>query len=140
MDRLILERLETGDQGTFGQIRIGTEVFFTGELPWRDNQSNISCIPCGVYNCTYTYSKRFKKFMYLVENVNGRSGIRIHSANFMGDKSLGYFSQLHGCISLGLKIGVFENQKTILVSSTAVRMFEKIMNGQNFILEVINGF
>lgn len=140
MDRIILERFETSDQGTFGRIQIGNETFYTGELPWRDNASNISCIPSGLYECRFTMSARFKRRMYLVSGVNNRSGIRIHSANLMGAKDLGYRCQLNGCISLGERLGVIEGQKAILVSSPAVRRFESLMNGQNFILEIINGF
>lgn len=140
MDRIILERFETSDQGTFGRMRIGDDVFFTGELPWRDNKNETSCIPCGTYTCKFTYSNRFKKFMYLVDGVNKRSGIRIHSANFMGDKTLGYKSELHGCIALGEKFGRTGKQKCIVLSTSAIRKFEKLMNGQTFILEVINGF
>ena len=139
MDRVILERLETGDQGTFGRIRIGDEIFFTGELPWRDNKSNHSCIPAGIYYCQWTLSNRFKKFMYQVDDVNGRTGIRIHSANFMGDATLGYKKQLNGCISLGKKLAKLDGQKAIIISSPAVRKFEELMRRKPFILEIING-
>lgn len=140
MDRIILERLETSDQGTFGKIRVGNEVFYTGELPWRDNRSNVSCIPVGLYECSFTLSARFRKRMYLVMNVNGRTGIRIHSANYMGDSTLGYRCHLNGCIALGEKIGTMDGQKAILLSTPAIRRFEKLMNGKNFILEITNGF
>lgn len=78
--------------------------------------------------------------MYLVENVNKRSGIRIHSANFMGDLTLGYKCQLNGCIALGEKFGVVNGQKAVLLSNPAIRKFESLMSGQSFVLEVINGF
>ena len=138
MDRLILTRLESTDHGTFGRIRIGSEIFQTGELPWRDNQNDISCIPPGIYECTFNMSYRFKKRMYLLMNVNNRVGVRIHSGNLMGDKSLGYRCQLAGCISLGEKLGMIDGQKAVLLSTVAMRKFEKLMNGQNFILEIIN--
>lgn len=140
MDRIILERLETSDQGTFGRIRVGNEIFYTGELPWRDNANNFSCIPCGIYECHFTMSAHFKRELYLVENVNNRSGIRIHSANLMGDSTLGYLCQLNGCIALGEKLGTIAGQKAILISKPAVSKFERLMNGQSFILEIMNGF
>jgi hypothetical protein len=147
MDRIILERFETSDQGTFGKIRIHDKIFYTLELPWRDNANDISCIPAGVYHCSFTMSARFKKKMYLIENVNNRSGIRIHSSNVAGDKTLGYKCQLNGCIALGEKIGYLEilkdglreKQKSILISKPAVSKFEILMRGQPFILEVVNG-
>lgn len=140
MERIILERFETSDQGTFGKIRIKNEIFYTLELPWRDNIRNISCIPAGVYECRFSMSARFKRPMYLVSGVNHRDGIRIHSANYAGDVDQGLKSNLSGCIALGLHTGVMSKQKCILLSQPAVRKFEKLMNGKSFILEVINGY
>lgn len=138
MDRIILERFTTSDQGTFGKIRIDEKIFYTLELPWRENSNNFSCIPVGVYVCDYTFSARFKKWMYQVQDVNNRTGIRIHSANLAGDKSCGYKCQLNGCIALGEKIGVIEGQRAVLLSTSAIRKFESLLNRESFILEVVN--
>lgn len=138
MDRLRIERMETGDHGTFGVLNVGPTRFFTGELPWRNNKPNESCFPPGIYQVKMTYSNRFKKEMYLVYPTSPREGIRIHAANFMGDSSLGYKKQLNGCISLGEKIGFMDGQKAILLSAPAVRRFESMMNKRDFILEVLN--
>lgn len=140
MDRIILERFKTGDQGTLGRIRIGKEIFYTLELPWRDNRPNTSCIPAGVYACKFTMSPRFGYSMYLVDGVNNRSGVRIHSANFAGDKTLGYKSQLSGCISLGLHYGKMGGQDAVLLSKPAIRKFESLLERKSFILEIINGY
>lgn len=142
MDRIILERIETSDQGTFGKIRINDKIYFTLELPWRDNITDRSCIPCGLYECNFTLSARFKRLMYLVGGVNGRSGIRIHSANLAGDKynGKGLRAQLNGCIALGEKVGMIDNQKAILLSKPAVSSFERLMDQKPFILEVINAY
>ena len=140
MDRIILERFLTSDQGTFGKIRIDEKIFYTLELPWRDNHNNYSCIPAGIYECEISMSPHLKKRTYLLQSVNNRTGIRIHSANLAGDKTLGYRAQLNGCIALGLKIGVIEDQRGVILSAPAVRQFESIMDRQNFILEVINAY
>ncbi len=140
MDRIILERFETSDQGTFGKIRIENEYFYTMELPWRDNHSNVSCIPAGIYECRFTLSARFGYGMYLVENVNQRNGVRIHSANFAGDKTLGFRCQLAGCIALGMHLGKMANQKCLLLSHQAVSKFKRITNEKPFVLEIINGY
>lgn len=132
----ILTRHETSDEGTFGTLSVGSQMVFSGELPWKDNLRNCSCIPTGLYTCNWTYSPRFKRWMYEVVGVKDRSSIRIHSANFMGDDTKGLKKQLNGCISLGMKLGKMENQKAILLSSTAVRQFETIMAGKTFILEI----
>ena len=138
MDRIILERFETSDQGTFGKLRIYNDTFYTMELPWRDNSNNFSCVPVGIYECRFTMSAHFKRKMFLVDGVNNRTGIRIHSANFAGDKTLGLKCQLNGCIALGLHVGQMGGQKCLLLSSPAVRKFESLMSGESFILEVKN--
>lgn len=140
MTRVVLERLETGDHGTFGRIVTPCLTLFTGELPWRDNAPNISSIPTGIYKVSMTYSPRFKRLMYLLWNVKGRSGVRIHPANFVGDSKKGLKCQLNGCVALGEKLGTMDGQKAILVSRPAVDRFERELGGQPFELEVCNGF
>ena len=64
--------------------------------------------------------------MYLVKDVPGRSGIRIHSANFA--------SQLLGCISLGSDFMDINKDglKDVVNSRDTVKNFEAIMKGQPF--------
>lgn len=135
--KAVLERLESSDQGTFGRITFGGMTLFTGELPDRNNASNASCIPAGTYICRWTYSEAFKRTMYLVDGVPNRAGIRIHSANFMGDNPP-YKKQLHGCIALGERLGTMDGQKAILLSAPAVRRLETAMNRQTFELEIVD--
>lgn len=140
MSNVILTRLDHGDQGTFGHIDTQNGlVLFTGELPWRDNRSNASCILPAVYNVEWTFSPSFRRWMYLILGTDPRAGIRAHSANFMGDDTMGYKKQLNGCIALGEKLGWMDGQKALLVSAPAVRRFEEHMERQPFKLEIING-
>lgn len=134
-----LTRFETSDQGTFGRLSIDgySEKFFTGELPWRENASNVSCIPAGKYRGAWTYSARFRRMMYLVAPVLERAGIRIHPANLMGANPP-YRAQLNGCISLGEKLGWIDKQKAVLLSAPALRRFETLMAGRPFELEIID--
>lgn len=138
-----LERLETGPHGTFGRlVAPGGFWRYSGELPWLDNASNVSCILPGpsdgprVYNVAWTYSPAFKRMMYLVLDTAPRAGIREHSANFMGDESKGYRKQLNGCIALGEKLGWMGGQKALLLSAPAVRRFEEYMGQRPFVLEI----
>lgn len=134
-----LRRLESSDQGTFGHLVDGDFVAFSGELPWKNNENDISCIPEGRFECRWTWSGHFRRYMYEVK-VPGRVGVRIHSANFMGEPHPPRLKQLEGCVSLGEKIGVMEGQKAIFVSRPAIEKFEKRMGGLPFILEVKNEF
>lgn len=137
MTRVTLERIESTDQGTFGRLYLDGNTYFTGELPWRDNKSDVSCIPVGIFQCVWTYSVRFKRFMYLVQNST-RVGVRFHPANLMGDKEKKFMAQLNGCIALGEKLGTIEKQKALLVSAPAIRKFETLMNKLPFELEIKN--
>jgi len=137
---MLLRRFETSDQGTFGRLETEGFVCFTGELPWRDNAHNVSCIPAGRYRCVVTYSPHFKTDLYLVTSVPDRSGVRIHPANFMGDRQLGFRSQLNGCVALGERLGRLAGQKAVLVSRPAIRRFSELMRGRPFDLEVINEY
>lgn len=135
--RAFIDRMESGDQGTFGRLVIPDgPSFYSGELPWRDNAGNVSCIPAGRYECRWTFSPRFKRNMYVLLGTEPRAGIRKHSANLMGDKALGYRAQLNGCIALGERLGWIDGQKAVLLSGPAIRRFETFMAGRPFTLEI----
>lgn len=136
----VLERHESGDQGTFGRMWMPGLSLYSGELAWRDNLPNISCLPQpGLHQVVWTWSPAFRRFMYLLLNTAPRAGIRAHSANFMGDASKGWRRQLNGCIALGERLGWMDGQKALLVSAPAVRRFEAHMGHRPFMLEIRNG-
>jgi len=68
--------------------------FKTVELPWKDNQRGISCIPTGIYDIAKHTSPKFGPALWVLA-VPGRSEILIHQANFWHD--------LRGCIAPGKK-------------------------------------
>ncbi|GAL18546.1 hypothetical protein JCM19235_1969 [Vibrio maritimus] len=65
---------------------------FTLELPWRNNQQNISCIPAGTYWAFKRISPSNGAVLQL-EGVPNRTFIQIHKGN--------YTSQIAGCILVG---------------------------------------
>jgi hypothetical protein len=136
VSKATLTRLTTSNDGTFGKFVCDGFSVYSGELPDRGNLPNISCIPKGVYTCHWTYSPRMKKFTYELENVKGRTSIRIHSANFVGNPSPPFKKQVNGCITLGLQIGIMDGQKAILQSVTAVRQLETLLDKKDFVLEI----
>lgn len=76
-----------------GQITIDGKPFGrTLERAWLDNLPMVSCIPAGEYSMGWTHSPRFKRKMLEVLRVPGRAGIRIHSADYVGE--------LQGCIAI----------------------------------------
>lgn len=110
----------------------------TLELPNKANANNVSCIIPGKYLCKYTKSNSFSKmkgapvYTYEVTSVPGRAGVRIHSAN--------YYSQLRGCISMGNahKDINADNQLDAIHSGNTITEFERLMNYEDFELEIID--
>lgn len=138
MPHVLLSRFDQGDQGCFGRWQAPGLVLFSGELPYRDNLPNVSCLPESEHDVEWTYSPVFRRFMYLLLGTAPRAGIRAHSANFMGDESKGYRRQLNGCIALGERLGWMDKQKALLLSAPAVRRFEAYMEHKPFRLEIRN--
>lgn len=96
---LLLERAYF-EEGTNGALFCSVETLgqtqpkflcYTLELPWRNNQRNISCIPEGVYEIIPRFSKKFKHHL-LVKDVENRSYILFHPANDA-------LKELRGCIA-----------------------------------------
>lgn len=143
MRQVIIKRLPSEDSGTFGQLFLHDAKFtcVTGELPWRDNLQDKSCIPPGTYICKMMYSPAHEKALYHVTNVPGRGDVEIHSGNWCGNTDLGLKSDVLGCILLGSRIGLLvppgmKAQKALLNSSATVDMFMQIMNFEDFELVI----
>jgi hypothetical protein len=136
METVKIRRADKSDQGVFGTIHYKGYRRYTGELPDRENQNDISCIPLGLYLVKWTLSPRLRKYTYEIINVPKRGGIRLHSSNLMGDRSKGYKAQLLGCLSLGERLGYMDGQKALLLSRPAVLHFEDTMQRLPFMLEI----
>ena len=139
---IILQRQETGDQGTFGIMTLSPNVIFhTGELPQKKDIKNLSCIPAGSYSCLWTQSEHFPDGTYQVLDVLGRSGIRIHYGNFCGDVTKGWQSDVLGCILIGMGKGTETNefdkeQQVVLHSRMAFKNLSSFMNKMPFKLTI----
>jgi hypothetical protein len=69
---------------------------YTIELPWKNNQKRVSCIPEGTYKIEERFSEKFGNHLEL-KNVPNRSLILIHPAN-------NALNELKGCIAPVSKI------------------------------------
>ena len=85
----------------------------TLELPWRDNASNVSCIPEGTYGLAPVYSRTFGHIL-AVRDVPDRALIRVHAGNHTG--------HTHGCILTGKRIGSLQSRPFIFNSRDALRV------------------
>jgi hypothetical protein len=136
-DTVKLVRTSTGDQGTLGVACVNGDTFVSLELPWRENNRSVSCIPPGIYLCTLITSKKYGE-VYYVNDVPNRSGILIHAGNFAGDLHKGLRSDSKGCILLGNTQGSLGGQQCILESRKALKRFMQVMCRKDFLLEIYN--
>jgi len=78
--------------GTNGKILYqGRTMMYSIELPWKNNQTGVSCIPEGRYELIKRFNDHFKRHLEVL-NVPQRDYILIHPAN---DALL----ELKGCIA-----------------------------------------
>jgi hypothetical protein len=89
------------DKATYGRAFVWDDEakervfdFLTLELPWKDNQRRVSCIPEGEYLVQKMPPTAKRKYEYFhVLNVPGRDAILFHPGN--------YTRQILGCILPG---------------------------------------
>jgi Family of unknown function (DUF5675) len=125
---VVLQRLISNEKVTLGELTIEDKVFKTLELPWRDNKTNISCVPAGSYLATYIFSNAFKKNLFILHNVPGRDAVEIHIGNDVEDT--------HGCILIGMECIVEEC--CITKSRIAFDSFMSIAPKEGFTLTIID--
>lgn len=100
----------------------------TLELPWLDNQKNVSCIPEGFYQCKKMASAKLGHCIAILNVVN-RNFIRLHKGN--------YTSQIEGCILVGDSIrdinhdGVLDVTNSIKTLNTLLELLP-----DEFLLEI----
>ncbi|CAM2849468.1 hypothetical protein SAMN05444143_101932 [Flavobacterium succinicans] len=78
--------------GTNGKLESdGKLICYTIELPWKENETKVSCIPEGEYGIRKRYSRKYKWHLVIMD-VPSRKGILLHPANNAQ-------SELKGCIA-----------------------------------------
>lgn len=84
-------------EGTNGELWCGKRIIcHTIELPWLDNQRQVSCIPEGNYQLRKRFAEKFQWHLWL-ENVPNRQWILFHPAN-------NALKELRGCIAPVFKL------------------------------------
>lgn len=120
---------------TFGHLVDDDEtiVCCTMELPWHDNEPQISCIPPGKYTCKRRPSPHFQCDVFEIRGVPGRSLILLHPAN--------YIRELRGCVALGESFADL-NADGVTDLASSRKAFEAFMASKagvsTFVLDVLN--
>jgi len=93
---LLLTRTYFPD-GTNGKLECdGKLICNTIELPWKMNETKVSCIPEGKYFIKKRYSRKFQWHLEVID-VKDRSFILFHPAN-------NALKELNGCIAPVTKV------------------------------------
>jgi len=113
-----LFRLRDDGTETLGALVIydGLEKVFeckTLELPWRGNETNISCIPRGTYHVSHRESPKYGNHLH-IEDVKDRSLILVHVANFV--------RQLLGCVAVGKTYADIDKDGDLDVTSSRLTL------------------
>lgn len=96
-----LVRHDSYSYGTFGVLYIPVGDSY---ISFQTLEPRKPIIPVGTYPVTYTFSVKFRRYLPLINNVVGHSGVRIHSGNTVKDTI--------GCILIGS-----DREKNHLISS-----------------------
>ena len=103
---------------TLGEGQVGDFKFVTLELPWKNNQRRISCIPPGAYKGVKRTSPKYGLHVHILD-VPGRDLILMHNAN--------YVTQLEGCIAVGEEIRDINADGTLDVTNS-VKTLKKLVS------------
>ena len=120
---LTVKRLKSDVIQTTGEFQLHVNgalqlTGFTLELPWRDNERQVSCIPPGKYRLKHFHSPKFGRCLEL-QQVPGRDAILIHAGNYNRDT--------HGCILIGANLIDLNKDGNLDVTSSKVTML-RLMN------------
>ena len=130
MKLITLVRVASSDKGTFGVLLVDQHIPFavTLELPWKNNQQNISCIPADDYICVPVDSPKFGQ-TYEITNVPGRSHILFHGGNELRDTK--------GCILVGEKFQSW-GESPVISDRRGFKDLMDLTTGMNFQLVIID--
>ena len=130
---LLLIRDTLNEVSTMGKLFLNGEEFCdTLELPWKQNERSISCIPAGEYDARLRLPRESATREYihlLVKDVPNRSYILVHIGNTTADTK--------GCILVG------QSRKQHFVGNSTLAMdllIKEILNlgGENIKLIIKN--
>lgn len=126
MQKVVLFRRWVTEKSTGGLVLGPSGMqLYSLELPWRNNQFRISCIPEGKYQAVWHHSPKFG-WTYLLLGTEPRTQILIHPGNYPRNS--------WGCILLGKTRSVDH----VWNSRSACQEFYVSLRREPFTLEIVN--
>lgn len=124
LHRLLSDPFQTLGSLTFYDGEKILLTLSTLELPWRNNERRVSCIPEGIYKVVKRYSQKYRDHWHVL-NVPDRDWILIHIGNF--------HHQIEGCILPGLSHQDIDGDglPDVVSSGEAMRRINDLMGDHN---------
>jgi hypothetical protein len=139
---LILRRNAHTLFGTFGELSVGDQLFYTVEQDWEGNKPFKSCIPNGAYAVELFDSAKHGASLIIYNDVLGvgkfsgdakRFGCLIHKANLA--------SELQGCIAPGTRVGFYKGQWCVSNSTAAMNQILLLLDkDKRHTLDIVSEF
>ncbi|NDV28591.1 DUF5675 family protein [Desulfovibrio sp. JC010] len=124
MKKVKLIRVEQGTEATLGVMLVeGRSVCWSLEEPWRNNRTDVSCIPQGRYPLRLEFSPSRGCELWTIKDVPHRSYVRIHKGNTVDDTQ--------GCPLTGSRPGYLNGKRAVLGSRDGFREFMNAMSGSS---------
>ena len=118
MNLKLIRKQELIDR-TIGLLICDNVIYYTLELPYKDNKKNVSRIKEGTYNAKINVSTKFGICIRL-EDKNGRKSILIHAGNTPKDTQ--------GCILIALRY----TNDMLLQSRSALSQLTSYLGSKDF--------
>lgn len=100
---------------TVGEILVEDFRGAVLELPWRENERNLSCIPAGTYRMRLgSFKGRYAN--YELQDVPGRSAIELHRGNVLEDTN--------GCPLIGTSLVIVTHSRSVYLSESTAAFLD----------------
>jgi len=128
-NKIIITRTTNEDRQTLGVLKYKNFTCFTLELPWKNNQNDVSCIPKGTYKVSKRNSLKYGQHLHILD-VPNRTFILIHSGN--------YYKQIQGCVLVGDSLTDLnkDGYKDVTNSKKTLEKLLSILPNSNLTLEI----
>ncbi len=132
LKQVIIKRVSFTNEGVFGMCEVNYfPICNTYELPWKQNKTNISCVPPGDYIAFRRISPKRGYAVFELKDVPGRGNVQIH----IGNKA----KHIRGCILLGERIQRSGKDAAVLMSKIAFNEFMGLLKGVKVIqVKILN--
>ncbi len=120
---ITLTRTHYLEDCTIGVLQVGENTYNTLERPWKNNATNVSCIPTGQYKFTHhgwgLNSKLKYKNVWRLLDVPNRTGILVH----VGNKA----KNTQGCILVGKGVNIRHGKASVTDSLDAINELRELL-------------